>query len=246
MIPMIQDRHLGGYVAGGDPGTWCPKLWSFLVRKHAIRSVLDLGCGEGHAARFFRGLGCEVLGVDGCEQAIRDSVIPDAVALHDFRNGPFEPGRRFDLVWSCEFLEHIDEEFLPNVLATLTLADKRIAVTHAFPGQPGHHHVNCRTTAYWIEVLHRVGLDCRLGDSLAARRATLGDYHRLNHFARSGIVAAPVANAADRRLPSLQELQIAGKNPSFTAHSHEIVLAGQSKVARTWIKLTRRKERHAA
>lgn len=246
MIPMVQDRHLGGYVAGGDPGTWSPRLWAYLVRKYEIRSVLDMGCGEGHAANFFRSLGCDVLGVDGCEQAIRDSVISDSVRLHDFCDGPFQPGRRFDLVWSCEFLEHIDEQFLPHVLATLQLADKLIAVTHAFPGQPGHHHVNCRVSAYWIEVLERVGLDCRLNDSLAARRATLGDYHRLNHFARSGLIAVPFGDAADQHLPPLDELVAAGARPGFSARTKEMVLAGQTKLARTWVKLTQRQARHAA
>jgi SAM-dependent methyltransferase len=246
MIPMVQDRHLGGYVAGGDPGTWCPALWSYLVRKYDIRSVLDMGCGEGHAANFFRSLGCDVMGVDGCEQAIRDSAIPDAVRLHDFCHGPFQPGRRFDLVWSCEFLEHIDEEYLPNVLATLLLADKLIAVTHAFPGQPGHHHVNCRTSAYWIEVCERVGLDCRLNDSLAARRATLGDYHRLNHFARSGLIAVPFGDPQDRQVPALDVLRTAGARPGFSARAKEAILHGQTKLARTWVKLTGRKARHAA
>jgi len=239
MISMVQDGHLGGYVAGGDPGTWCPHLWTWLVERFQIRSVLDLGCGEGHAARYFRGLGCDVMGVDGCEQAIRDSVIADSVVLHDFCNGPFKPPRRFDLVWSCEFLEHIDEQYLANVLATLSLADKGVAVTHAFPGQPGHHHVNCRSSAYWIEMFDQAGYDARLDHSLSARRATLADYHRLNHFARSGLVAVPQSSRA-KELPSLTTLQRAGREPSWQSRGKELVLNGQTRLAKTWNKLSRR------
>ena len=246
MIPMVEDRHLGGYVAGGDPGTWTPQLWEHLVDAYDIRSVLDVGCGEGHSTRFFRSLGCDVLGVDGCAQAIRDSVLPGSVTLHDFCDGPFDPGRRFDLVWSCEFLEHIDEQYLPNVLATLALADKAIAVTHAFPGQPGHHHVNCQPTSYWIEMLAGIGYDCRLTDTVAARRATWGDYHRLNHFGRSGLVATPLAGAKERPLPEFSAFQQAAAQPSWSTRGKELALKGHSKLGRTWLKMTKQAVRKAA
>src|SRR5688572_33082149 len=61
-LEMIKDGHLGGYIRGGDPGTWCPHLWSWVVEQFGIKSVLDVGCGEGHSTRFFRDLGCDVLG----------------------------------------------------------------------------------------------------------------------------------------------------------------------------------------
>ena len=88
-MQMVNQGHLGGYIAGGDPSTWCPQLWSWAVQSEAARSVLDVGCGEGHSTGYFRALGCEVLGLDGFDQAIRDSVIPDAVRLHDFNLGAF-------------------------------------------------------------------------------------------------------------------------------------------------------------
>lgn len=215
-VEMVRDGRLGGYFNGGDPGTWCPTLWRRFVEKHQIRSVLDVGCGEGQSTQFFRDLGCEVLGVEGSAAAIRNSPIRDAIARHDFRDGPFKPGRRFDLIWTCEFLEHIEEEFLPHVAATLELADRYVLATHAFPGQRGHHHVNCRPSSYWIAVLAKLGFATPLGETLSARHATLGDHHRVNHFVRSGLVAKRVVPFDAQRNPQLADLRDSAQRPSWS------------------------------
>jgi hypothetical protein len=188
-LEMVKDGHLGGYIRGGDPGSWCPHLWSWAVRRLDVHSVLDVGCGEAHSTRFFHELGCEASGVDGCEEALRDSVLPAHVLKHDFAEGPFLPPRCADLVWSCEFLEHVEERYLVNLRHTFASARKAILVTHAFPGQDrGHHHVNCRPSAYWIRWFEQLGFRCDASLSRQARAVTLRDYPGVNHFARSGLV----------------------------------------------------------
>lgn len=188
-LAMYRDGHLGGYVQGGDPGTWCPALWTWAVKALRVRSVIDVGCGEGHSTRFFSELGCDVLGVEGCPRAIRDSVIPDRIAAHDYSSGPFVAATPPDLVWSCEFLEHVEEKYLEHILATFAQARVAVLITHAFPGQEdGHHHVNCRPASYWIRHVERLGFACDVALSRQARAITLSDYHGFNHFARSGLV----------------------------------------------------------
>lgn len=241
-VEMVKDGHLGGFFPGGDPGTWCPQLWTWAVRRFNIRSVLDVGCGEGQSTLFFRQLGCDVLGVEGSQLAIDRSVIPDAVVKHDFCEGPFQPGRTFDLIWSCEFLEHIEEQYVPNLLQTFALADKQILVTHAFPGQRGHHHVNCRVSSYWIELFERSGYDCQLGPTRAARRMTLLDYPGINHFARSGLVFGKVkeTNAEAGREPlCLQDVQRLGREPSSRSKLKGLVLRCNTRWSKTVWKLRR-------
>lgn len=144
--------HLGGYWIGGDSNTWCPEVWDRLIADKVIRSVLDVGCGEGRSTAFFADRGIVARGIEGAESAIARSPVPKLVLRHDYTTGPFIPERSFDLVWCCEFVEHVEDRFSANYIATFRMA-RWVAMTHAFPGQPGYHHVNCQSASYWISRL---------------------------------------------------------------------------------------------
>jgi SAM-dependent methyltransferase len=148
------DPSLGGNIIGGDPLTYHPALWEYLRDEFGVRSVLDVGCGEGHCVRYFREIGVTAVGVDGLKQNIERAVAP--IELHDLRHGPYV--LPVDLVHCCEVVEHIEEIYLDNLLETLANGAV-IAMTHALPGQPGHHHVNCQTADYWIEKLQPFGYE---------------------------------------------------------------------------------------
>ncbi|MFK7829422.1 MAG: class I SAM-dependent methyltransferase [Congregibacter sp.] len=190
----VSEGHLGGYISArhprsaemgtqhGDPATWTPDLWRWMHSELQISSVLDVGCGEGHTAEFFRALGCRVCGVDGSELAERDSVLGKDHSRHDYSEGPFVPDASFDLVWSCEFVEHVEEAYLEHFLATFNCARRFLFITAAPPGQPGWHHVNCRLPQYWIEHIQRLGFYYDVGLTERAR-ALAGQ----GHFARQGM-----------------------------------------------------------
>ena len=184
---IVREGHLGGYFRGGDAATWYPNLWTWLVSKFDIKSVLDVGCGEGQSTKFFSELGCNVLGVDGSTTAISDSLLPGRVLLHDFSKAPLEC-MSYDLIWSCEFVEHVRQEFVGNVLSALVCANKVLAMTHAFPGQRGHHHVNCQESDYWIREVEAVGFLYMPKETAEAREIAKSDCARRNHFVRSGLL----------------------------------------------------------
>jgi SAM-dependent methyltransferase len=164
--------HLGGYVRGGDPDTLYPEMWAYLVEREGIRSVLDVGCGDGAALAAFKEIGVTgFFGIDGLPQ-------PDPmIGLHDFTTGPYPwiSGTEFDLVWSAEFVEHVEEAHVHAVMDALTKAPL-VLMTHALPGQPGWHHVNCRESVYWIQGFRQYGF--ALDDELtAATRARAHGYY---------------------------------------------------------------------
>lgn len=176
----VTAEHLGGYVAGGDPDCMYPNLWKWLVDQASqpgeIVSVLDVGCGDGAAMRAFDALGCAVVGIDGVEQD------DDRILLHDYTTGASPVGLMFDIVWSCEFVEHVEEQYVENFLPDLTLGHV-VAMTHALPGQPGWHHVNCQPSEYWIDRLQVAGLLLDTASTAAARMLAGHGY-----FAETGLI----------------------------------------------------------
>lgn len=141
------EPHLGGNLRHGDHNTMDVDVWRGLVERFAVTSVLDVGCGEGHAVWNFARMGLIAHGIDGLKLNVRRAVYP--IAFHDLCMGPyFMP---VDLVVSFEVAEHIEERYLENYLGTLCNG-KIVVMTHALPGDTtGHHHANCQTSDYWIE-----------------------------------------------------------------------------------------------
>lgn len=155
---MVCEGHLGGFFSEGDGGTYYPLMWAHLVRKHGIRSVLDVGCGRGYSAFYFKSLGCHIKGIDGSQEAQATNLLGEDFVLADYAIAPSTIQTEFDLVWSCEFVEHVEEKFMKNYLQDFRRG-RFIAMTFAGPGQPGHHHVNCRPAEYWIRMMYSQGFD---------------------------------------------------------------------------------------
>ena len=51
-------------------------------------------------------------------------------------------------------------------------AHPAVLITFALPGKKGHHHVNCNTQEYWIDVFDRYGFTCDLKVSNKIRKAS--------------------------------------------------------------------------
>jgi 2-polyprenyl-3-methyl-5-hydroxy-6-metoxy-1,4-benzoquinol methylase len=175
--------HLGGNIAEGDPLTFAPKAWNYLIDRFAAKSVLDLGSGNGYAADYFHHKGARVLAVDGLEENVRDSRYPTILIDLTKQSVICE----VDLVHCQEVVEHIEEAYLGNLLASLACG-RFLVMSHAFPGQAGYHHVNLQSTGYWIEKLASVGM--RILPEDTKRVKALAEADGAYHLSRSGLVFA--------------------------------------------------------
>lgn len=180
---------LGGI---GDPETYYPNMWAWAVKFLDIDSVVDVGCGHGYATKYFTDIGCRAVGVEGHEDAIENSCCPSLITYHDYTTGDQPCSTSYDLAWCCEFLEHVEEQYLDNVFSTFAGAEY-VFITHAVPGQGGHHHVNEQPKEYWVEqfVSRNFELDTTLTG--LARLVAAADKKLLNlkndsYFMKTGLV----------------------------------------------------------
>jgi len=145
--------HLGGHLnkTHNDRG-----VLTFLVNQYNIKTFLDIGCGPGGMVELAQMRGLDAVGVDGDWTVERPQDV--RVMIHDYTVGPTQWTREFDLGWSVEFLEHVEEKYQDNYMQDFARC-KYVVATAAPPGYPGHHHVNCREEEYWHDVFNKYGLE---------------------------------------------------------------------------------------
>ena len=146
-----------------------PDIWERLISEYGIRSAIDVGCGPGFATRWLLDRLGDAAGVEGdpSAHAVKQC---DGIVQHDYACGPYQPVRTFDLGWSAEFVEHVEEQYIPNWMATLARC-KFVCITFATPGQGGFHHVTERDESFWIEQFATYGLE-HVPEETARLRAT--------------------------------------------------------------------------
>jgi cyclopropane fatty-acyl-phospholipid synthase-like methyltransferase len=157
---IINAEHLGGFSkedTTGDVATYHPILWKYMIDTYNIKSLLDIGCGMGISTKFFHDNGCSVQAIEGHPFCIENSKMKDYILHHDYSHGESNLIGTYDLCWSCEFVEHVEEKYSENFIKNFAQA-KIVMITHATPGQGGWHHVNCQPASYWIEKLAKHGL----------------------------------------------------------------------------------------
>lgn len=159
--------HLGGHEGEThiDDGAL-----SYIIEKYGIKSMIDIGCGPGGMVELAMDKGLTIWGVDGDNKVERSDKVKDRIHIHDYASGPYVPDW-FDLGWSVEFVEHVDKPCMPNFLETFKKC-KYVAMTHALPGQPGHHHVNCMPAEYWFGVMEAIGFELLVDGTNEMRRAS--------------------------------------------------------------------------
>lgn len=172
---VITPEHLGGHLnkTHVDEGALA-FLASNSQKEQHIFSMLDIGCGPGGMCPIANKMNIFWQGVDG-DPTLKEAADMNGYLthIHDFTKGPVEGGPYghfpyrdgekeqiddlnrllygFDLAWSVEFLEHVEEQYIPNFMP-LFQTNHYAIFTHALPGETGgHHHVNLQTAGYWID-----------------------------------------------------------------------------------------------
>lgn len=124
------------------------------------RSVVDVGCGNGHFCRWARGLGCSpVVGVDLASRPTGAGVLwvhADAAAL------PL-PDRCVEWVTSFDLLEHLHEDDIRRGVVEMARVSRRgLLVKPAYRpsvarGPAGEDlHLTVEPPTWWLRLLHEL------------------------------------------------------------------------------------------
>lgn len=173
--------HLGGNIKEGDPYTYCPMVWNYVIDRFCIKSVMDLGSGIGNAASYFFGKGLKTVAVEGLVDNVKNAYYP--TVAHDLSKGPVIT--EVDLVYCQEVAEHIAEEHLDHLIDSLACG-RVILLTHAVPGQTGHHHVNLKPMDYWVKHVSSRGYNLLHEDTNRIR--AIAGQERAIYMHNSGLV----------------------------------------------------------
>lgn len=161
-------QHLGGHENEThlDDGAL-----SYLMAAFDVKSMVDIGCGPGGMVQLAMRKGLDVIGLDGDFEVERPSEVADKIVIHDFVKGPYQLDKMYDLAWTVEFVEHVEEKYMDNFIDVMKQC-KYVIMTHAFPNQPGHHHVNCQFASYWIREMEKRGFIYDQYSTMAVRNAS--------------------------------------------------------------------------
>ena len=173
--------HLGGNIFQGDPYTYSPKCWDYLIDRFAISSVMDIGGGRGYSGFYFHKRGLKVISIDGCPQNVANSIFP--TVLHDLTSSALTT--RVDLVHCQEVVEHIEEKYIDNLMRTMACGSV-VCMTHALPGQGGHHHVNLQPSEYWINLFQNYGYALSIEDTKRIR--SIAKSEGAQYLSMSGLI----------------------------------------------------------
>ena len=123
----------------GDSGEKLTSVFVELVKKlDGVRSICDLGCGNGHISGRLAALGYDVTGIDASASGIQiaQRAYPQVNFVHALIDRDLNPGQ-FDLVISSDVIEHL---YHPSDLLEATVSQLKPG-GHVLLGTPYHGYL---------------------------------------------------------------------------------------------------------
>jgi len=135
-------------------------LAHFIGSEFKPESILEFGCGIGLYLEYLENnfIINELYGIEPRPPLVTNQK-RKLIALDITQQGiPLSLFRTFDLVYSIEVLEHIDEKYHVDIIRYLCISSKKwLIFSAAQPGQEGVGHISCKELDYWINLIKNNG-----------------------------------------------------------------------------------------
>ena len=128
-----------------------------LSKTGPVRSVVDLGGGDGSWLQVFRKSGVEDIFLIDCPEVASELVIDKECYQPIDLNSRLPEPRRCELAVCLECAEHLHASRAEGLVDWLTASADAVVFSAAIPGQGGKGHVNERWPDYWNDLFHERG-----------------------------------------------------------------------------------------
>lgn len=121
-------REFADRTVNADMGI-CQDRFTALLDKEAF--ILDAGCGSGRDSKFFTNQGFNVTAIDGSSEMCLVASKYTGLEVECIRFDEMEFNSRFDGIWACASLLHIEKRELPDILCRFYKALKPGGIMYA-------------------------------------------------------------------------------------------------------------------
>lgn len=121
----------------------------YLRDKFDLKNIIDIGCGIGKMKDV-----CDTLSLKFKGLAEDSNCKKEYVDIIDFSIDKYESDELFDLGYSIELLDHIDDTHIENYMNVFKKC-KYILITTAPEKWPSHNPVNCKNHEYWLKIFNK-------------------------------------------------------------------------------------------
>jgi hypothetical protein len=121
-----------------------------------VKTIIDIGCGDGSYVKEFRRKGFTCDGFDGCPLTEK---IPYCGIKDLSKELVFITAFKYDLAICLEVGEHIPQKYEQFFIDNICITSDNIILSWAIEGQGGLGHVNCRNNDYIIAEMKKRNFD---------------------------------------------------------------------------------------
>ena len=146
-----------------------------LLKRKNIKTLVDLGCGDGSYSKHFiqNSIYCELY--DGNPNTEEITGIGKVLDLSE----SFDLDKKFDCVLSLEVGEHIPKEFEQKFIDNITThSTKLLILSWAVPGQGGDGHFNERENRYIINEIEKRNFKVDFNNTVILRKQSTLDWFK--------------------------------------------------------------------
>ncbi|HAR80003.1 MAG TPA: SAM-dependent methyltransferase [Succinivibrionaceae bacterium] len=121
--------------------------------------ILDLGCGSGRDSRYFLDKGSRVTAVDASLEMCRQASVFTGLDVINATFEAFETAKRFDGIWACASLVHVERSELPFIINKYAAMLKKSGIFYLsfkygdFEGLRGGRYFNDLTEELFMQII---------------------------------------------------------------------------------------------